>query len=696
MDAHSSETRPLFPKGLSIAKVIAPMKYKRAIVRAIENMGQVEPIEVDPRTGSDDIEVEQRRNQMEGYLQQLNSYIGAFDTELSKPSTPVTIGTSEEDAVSFVKSVVEEKSMRIDEIIKRRDVNTGRISELQSIIELLEKFETLDIKDTAMLRETRHVKTFLGTVFPGVLTRMHWEIDEITDQRYLLIEQDVSKETTLIALSVLHKDADSVNTRLKTFSFSDVVIPKDLDLDGLSIADCEDEIASLEKESEDLNGEMENLAKEVGADLVAAREVTELELQRIRVEQKMRRTRTTCVMWAWIPEESQDEFKTKLHSATEGSANFDFRKGDFDPQFTPSRVENTKFMQPMRGLVTSFGTPGLHEVDPYRFVSIFFPILFGIMFADVGHGLLLFLFGMWAKRKSEKMVEQPKGISSYIYGGANLMIIMGITSFILGFAFNSVFGDETLLWEVPFLVAIFRDTTWDLFFIVEETASGKLEIERDYVGLLVFSFAMGAIVIMTGLLLNLYQLYYYRHSQADWYAGLTLAGTYLSILLTFIFVMVVPALAIVGIILTLANLVATLWIEKRAHGIDGLMLGVDHILALMSNTMSFGRLLAMNTIHFVLAFLPYLFIIGGGSADGINHYVGRGWYLVPGEYGPYILITWIICALLGSLIVVPVETTFSTLQSLRLNWVEFFGKFYKGSGIEFKPVTADRIYTKEG
>jgi len=131
--------------------------------------------------------------------------------------------------------------------------------------------------------------------------------------------------------------------------------------------------------------------------------------------------------------------------------------------------------------------------------------------------------------------------------------------------------------------------------------------------------------------------------------------------------------------LTVVNLIATLWIEKRAHGIDGLMLGVDHILALMSNTMSFGRLLAMNTIHFVLAFLPYLFIIGGGSADGINHYVLNGWYL-NGEYGDSILLIWIICAILGSLIVVPVETTFSTLQSLRLNWVEFFGKFYHGSG----------------
>jgi V/A-type H+-transporting ATPase subunit I len=56
---------------------------------------------------------------------------------------------------------------------------------------------------------------------------------------------------------------------------------------------------------------------------------------------------------------------------------------------------------------------------------------------------------------------------------------------------------------------------------------------------------------------------------------------------------------------------------------------------------------------------------------------------------------WFLGAFVGSLIVVPVETTFSTLQALRLNWVEFFGKFYKGTGLEFNPVKINRLHTIE-
>jgi len=699
MDAQSSQVHPLFPKPLSIAKVIAPLKYKREIVRALEDLGQVEPIKVDPRTGSDEIEVEKRRNQLEMYQSKLVSYFSAIDTDKIATGDPVKIGSSEEDVLNFISEVVEDKGSRIDEIIIRKEDIENRLSELDNILELLTKFNSLDIKDTALLKDTRHVKTFIGTIFPAQLQRLYWEIDEVTESRYLMIEHNIDKENTLLALSVLQKDADVVSSKLKTFSFSDVIIPNDVDLDGLTEADCYDEIAQLEKEESQIDDELDQLTIELGNQLVAAREAVEIELNRISVEKKMRRTKTTCVLWAWVPEELQDEFKTKLHSATEGSATFDFRKGNFDPEYTPTRVENSEFMEPMRGLVSSFGTPGLNEVDPYKFVVVLFPVLFAIMFADVGHGLLLFLFGLWARNKRKHMKEEPTGLSAYIYNGANLMIIMGITSFFMGFALNSIFGDETLLWQVPFLSdyilkPLFQHTTWEWLFHVEEL-HGHMAIERDYLGFLIFSFVIGAIVIIMGLLLNLYQLYHNVYTQkdhmADWWAGITLFATYFFIIVTALVVVLfsdIPILLYIGIGLIILSIIATLVIEGKAHGVDGLMLGFDHILALVSNTLSFGRLLAMNTIHFVLAFLPYLFILGGANAENLNHYVDT-WY-APDQYW-----IWALCAFIGSLIVVPVETTFSTLQSLRLNWVEFFGKFYDGTGVEFKPIKVGRVYTTE-
>jgi vacuolar-type H+-ATPase subunit I/STV1 len=158
-------------------------------------------------------------------------------------------------------------------------------------------------------------------------------------------------------------------------------------------------------------------------------------------------------------------------------------------------------------------------------------------------------------------------------------------------------------------------------------------------------------------------------------------------------------LFIMFLVLSMGSLFATLVIEYRAHKIDGLMLAIDHILSLLSNTFSFGRLLAMNTIHFVLAFLPYLFLDMAFKGTS-NHYVfdSHGDLLPisihPLFSGEIIALIWVIAAIIGSLIVVPVETVFSTLQALRLNWVEFFGKFFKGKGIPFKPFSVVRTYTR--
>jgi V/A-type H+-transporting ATPase subunit I len=568
-------------------------------------------------------------------------------------------------------------------------------------------------EQTSTLQDTRHTTTFVGSLLPSQLNLLYWYISEVTEERYFIKEGQLAENEEIAIVTVLKEDAEAANAKLKSMNFINIDIPAEGDFDGLSVADCEVEIEELKTEDSRIDEAISEFGQKFGFDLVAALEACEIELSRIAVEFKMKRTRDTCILWAWLPDGRKDEFKTAMHSATDGSALVDFKSGQFDPTVTPTYTKNSEFMEPMRGLVSSFGTPSQNEVDPYPFVKFLFPILFGIMFADVGHGFLLFLIGLWAYRKKKSMDEIPSGISGYMYGGAELLIVMGLTSFIIGFPMNSVFGDETLLWSIEPIRTIFEHNTWEFFFKFSYEGTDKefstiaacdedlhhsefypgehCGIERNYVSLLIFSFVMGAIVILLGLVLNLYQLINHRHSDADLYAAATLTGVYVSAILTAVFaVLGISLLTYIFIASIFVNLIATLTIEKRAHGVDGLMLGVDHTISLLSNTFSFGRLLAMNTIHFVLAFLPYLFL--DMAFDGVlNHDVDHISWMDTTQ----LTVIWIIAAILGALIVVPVETVFSTLQSLRLNWVEFFGKFFKGEGVQFKPVKVKRIFTAE-
>ena len=458
----------------------------------------------------------------------------------------------------------------------------------------------------------------------------------------------------------------------------------------------------IEKEEElsNVNQEIISELKENGHKILAILEVCNIELGRVDVEFKMRRTKSTCVLWGWIPPKKFEGFKSIVNTYTGGSAVVEYKES-FDRKFMPSYVEDRpKFYPPVRGLVTSFGTPSTKEIDPYIFVGPLFVIFFAIMFGDVGHGTLLTIIGYLAKRKKDKMLknneEIPKeGFKSYLYNGAELMIWMGIFSFISGLFLGSLFGDETILWDFPPLVAMFS-WSWKYFYIVEtivEEGHEITEVKRNYLNFLIFSFGVGAATIILGILLKIYQLIYYRHNNAEIFGTISLLTLYVSGILALLSGMGIflPGGTLFFGVLIILSLFGVIWFEGKAHGFDGAMEAIDHILALLSNTFSFGRLLAMNTVHFVLAFLPYLFFDLLAGTHTLNHETGAWTKNVIGSGS---LIPWIISAAIGAVIVLIVETIFSTLQALRLTWVEFFGKFYKGEGIPFEPVTVKRIYTK--
>ena len=155
MDANNSEIHPLFPKPVSISKVIAPLVYKRAIVRAIEELGEVEPIQVDPRTGSDEMKVEDRRNKVESYQSTINDYLKALSSEEEINSSQVTeVGSTEDDVIDYLHEMVNKRAARIGEIMERRESIVERTSELHGIMDLLDKLEKLNISDTSILKDS--------------------------------------------------------------------------------------------------------------------------------------------------------------------------------------------------------------------------------------------------------------------------------------------------------------------------------------------------------------------------------------------------------------------------------------------------------------------------------------------------------------------------------------------------------------
>ncbi len=693
-----------FPRPLAITKVVAPIRYKRAIIKSVEETGYIEPIKVDPRLGADHLHVEERRNTLETIKNDLSTVLNQLDSGEFEKKQKIELPSGEDEVIEFIKGEMSKPLNKINHLFSTRQELNQKLSDMKALHSVIEKYGALGI-DPSLLSQVdqQFTEIVIGTVVNTKVPSLNTTLRDITNDRYIFVHEQMTQEESMFLLIFMVEDKDAVDVILREAQYSPVEKPSTT---GFTLSEIESEIDKIKDDIEDIEDDIEDFAEDYGYFLLGLLEATNIELERINeIELKMRRTKTQLVMWGWIPPKYQDSFKSQILYITENNADVEFREGELDPSLVPS-YNNTpmpSLFGGMRGLVNAFGVPSHEEIDPFGWFALFFAMFFGIMFADVGHGTILMIIGLsltFAKKRKESYPTD--GIGGFVWMGSELFIIMGLFSILWGMTMGSLFGDETILWNTP-LVYVFGGYvkngefvnygigTWGFFADLKiENIEGKdyILVSRNYQNLLVFSFAWGAITILTGLFIQLYQKLNFRHSSMDLISPIFLIGIYVFALLAFVF----PVAAIFFVVIIVLGIFTLFYLEFRAHGIGGMMLGLDHVLSLLSNTFSFGRLLAMNTIHFVFAFLPYLFLdmAVGGENSLINHEAGY-WPETIGPLWPF----WILGAAIGAMIVVPVETTFSTLQALRLNWVEFFSKFYSGDGIPFSPVGVKRELTTE-
>lgn len=98
----------------------------------------------------------------------------------------------------------------------------------------------------------------------------------------------------------------------------------------------------------------------------------------------------------------------------------------------PTRLKNSVLVRPFELFVRMYGTPGYNEIDPTGIVALTYFLMFGIMFGDVGQGLLIMIVGFLFGRLKKSSL-------------GNIIGIVGISSTIFGFVYGSVFGYEDIL-----------------------------------------------------------------------------------------------------------------------------------------------------------------------------------------------------------------------------------------------------------
>ena len=367
------------------------------------------------------------------------------------------------------------------------------------------------------------------------------------------------------------------------------------------------------------------------------------------------RSGKSFVFTGWIPVKSQKRFEKRIDAVPEISYELSDPSEDIHAK-PPIKLENKRLFRPFEMYVSMYGLPSYGGVDVTPFVAITYSILFGIMFADFGQGLLLML--------GAYILYKKKG-----YGIAKIMVPCGFCSTIFGFVFGSVFGFEHLL-----------DPIYQKVFGLP----GKpIEVMDSINGVLLMAITIGIVLVAVAMMMNIFiRLRSREYGEAlfseNGLAGLLLYAALVSFIVKFMGnITVIPTpVGIVMIVCTVPllfckePLIAKMQHKKveKTGAMDFILQNffelIEYILSYFSNTVSFLRIGAFVLVH--SGMMMVFFSLAGNPES-------------PAEVSP---VGWL-AIILGNVLVMALEGLLTGIQALRLEYYEMFSRFYDGDGRPF-------------
>ncbi len=332
-----------------------------------------------------------------------------------------------------------------------------------------------------------------------------------------------------------------------------------------------------------------------------------------------------------------------------------------EPRITvPVRLKNNWFVKPFEMFVDMYGLPSYQDIDPTPYVAATYILLFGIMFGDLGQGLLVSLLGAFLYKK--------KGMA---IGG--IMSRIGLSSMVFGFLYGSVFGFEELL--IPVHQAIFGRP--HLIQVMEGSYTNFL---------LLAAVGIGAVITVVSIGFNILLGLRRKDWERVFFSNNGLAGLvfYLSVLFAVVATMVLglnvmtPVYILPLLVLPLLVMFAKEPLGRLVRGekdlfpegvggfvVENFFEMFEVLLSFVTNTMSFLRVGAFVLVH--AGMMVVVFTLAG---------------MVGGIASPVVIVA-------GNLFVAAMEGLIVGIQVLRLEFYEIFSRFYDGEGRPFLPAEVD-------
>ncbi len=534
-----------------------------------------------------------------------------------------------------------------------------QIDELKNSLEQVEIFSGLDL-DFKYLSGFDSVKVFAG------------EIPDDADTSNLDSDLEVVKSESTIVVFCPTDKVENTERALLDLGFRSVDVP-DLEGNPSSVKSrLGGDLQKVDNQKRAIDHEIQALSQRHGDWLVACEEHYSALSEKSSLPLKLATTENMFVMDGWVPSASVSVLQQALQK-------YDvYYEVDNDSDDSPPiKLDNIGPAKPFELFTKLYSTPRHWEFEPTAIIFITYPLFFGLMVGDAGYGLAYILFAQYLINKfhySEGMVAICKilrtaGIYTFLIGTFIYAEAFGQTFYNLGkiIGFNSFLFAKYIGWNFTFNVPLIEhDGPWHLPIHKFSPYGAQF--------MLLTSVIIGFIHISLGLILGFFNEMKHHDLKHAVYAKLS-----------FLMILWGGVMALVSLVGLFPDIVQTVGIVVMLLGLlfatigEGVV-GILEFPTIFSNVISYARIGAIGLSDYGLAFTVNYLAFGEGML----------W-----SAGPVGILAAIFVMFIGHLTVFTLGIIGTGINSLRLQYVEFFTKFVHGGGTLYDPFGYNRRYTKE-
>lgn len=550
------------------------------------------------------------------------------------------------------KAFLLESAGKVVSLVKQIDKLKADINHNEDEIALLTPYINYDIPlNITHTKSTCILTGFIPkkTDFPLFKEKMQ-ELSTVCDAFY-------DSQADLYIYLITSKDnLTQLSDTLQNFSFTKADFSAYNSTAHKVILNLKDQISHLNKQIESAKKDISNFV-DLSEELKCLYDILSSDLRQKQIYDNLSNTKSSFVICGWITEKDSEKVKKYIESSFQAAVILDNPKNDEE---YPVLLDNPKVITPFEVITELYSMPkATSGIDPNIFMAPFYFVFFGLMLSDAMYGLLLGIAGAFILYR-----YKPQGTAKKLIA---LLTICAISTFFWGAMFGGWFGN-----------------------LASAVTNGRFSIKPlwfdpldDPMKLLIWSFGFGLIHIYTALIICAYS----HVKRGDIKSAVFDVGFWLMVLIGLPLLASNAFLYMIGINLSqnISDVLSKTGIALTVVGVIGLILtqgrkeknifkkffkGISSlydITGYVSDVLSYSRLLALGLSTSVISMVVNTM----GTLLGLDSVVG--------------IILFTVVFILGHALNLSINVLGAYVHTSRLQYVEFFGKFYEGGGKMFKP-----------